>query len=187
MPFPAHLPLSVALTDIEELFADNDIKFHFNSTNADTIPHLNLTKVWQDSILSPDLNAENDFNGIKSVYFGNSDERVNATGTPQVNLFKTQKLLMPLDGDVTDISGNQNNGTVTGTETYANGIVKDAFSFTGATHIETADSPFDFDMMTSSSARRSRDTTGLLLAEDYYNQVTLLVSRYGISICHVND
>ena len=47
--------------------------------------------------------------------------------------------------DVLDLSGNGNNGTITGTETYTPGIIDKAFDFDGSTRINLAnEANFDF-------------------------------------------
>jgi len=58
------------------------------------------------------------------------------------------------DGDLLDSSGNGNNGALNtiaggssadGTAIYVTGVDGQAFDFNGSTHIETADTPFDFE------------------------------------------
>ena len=51
------------------------------------------------------------------------------------------------EDNLLDSTGNTNTGTINigGTETYITGIDGQAFDFDGLTHIETADTPFDFE------------------------------------------
>ena len=51
------------------------------------------------------------------------------------------------ENDLSDSTGNGNTGTINvgGSETYVSGIDNQAFDLNGLTHIETSDTPFDFE------------------------------------------
>ena len=87
----------------------------------------------------------------------------------------------PFEGNVNDFSGNSNNGTVNGTDTYVDSISGKAFDFDGSTQIDTGVSSMgtgsfsillrgSFDMFTSNrrfiSKQQPGDSGGWLL---FYN------------------
>jgi len=79
-----------------------------------------------------------------------------------------QKLWLSFDNDVVDKSGNNNSGTITGTETYVSGAVSypdgrynKAFSFDGSTYIACSnESQFDFERTQPFSVSYWVKTTG---------------------------
>ncbi|AFS83504.1 LamG-like jellyroll fold domain-containing protein [Candidatus Nitrosopumilus sediminis] len=128
-----HTPLKASIDAVVAAFETNGVNVIVTSLTStdETIPHKDLLNVWKDD----DNDFTNDFNSIKSRFFGDSTERVILGGTQSQN-FGTQQLLLSFDGDVLDHSGNNNNDNdVVGSTTFVPGIDARAFNFDGSTII----------------------------------------------------
>ena len=122
---PDHVPSDSVLNEVADAFSNYDVNM-INDISNDDIPHLDLLNVWKDT----DNVFGNDFNSLKSLYFGNTDEHVTMSGI-QSNEFKNEKLIQVFDGDYTDDSGNGNSGTPIGNPTFVSGQIGQAISLNG--------------------------------------------------------
>ena len=140
----SHKPNQQSLDDVAASFTTYDIDM-IQDVDDEITPHIDLLNVWNDD----DLDFSNDFNSIKSQFFGNSDERVTLSGT-QTNQFTNniqvvsqESLKLNFDDTVTDQSGNANDGTISdGVDSFVTGKVgTKAFDFTGSNYVTISDDP----------------------------------------------
>jgi len=120
----------------------------FFGTSAST-PH-----VAGAAALLLDINSNQTVDQLRQILIDNA--RFNATfsqdnlcgsnsGVLSLEKIIDTRLKLPFNGNIFDDSIFANQNTVIGTTQFTTGLDGQAFDFNGATHIETADTPFDFD------------------------------------------
>jgi hypothetical protein len=132
-------PLSTALDNVSSVFTSitNPITLH-NTVDDNNIDDVALVQVWSDS----NTNFNDDFNSIKSKWFGTSSERP-TIGTTQNQSWQNQVAWLKVDNNLSDSAGS-NTGSATGAA-YTSGVSGSAYDSTGLNPISLGNSNFNFD------------------------------------------